>query len=105
MKRAVATRWNSLAEAIKRALYLRKALDRLVSLSKYDKPKKKGGLRRYRLSDDKWVILTQLYDVLKVSTNCYIVMSYITDVLDVLIRPSSMRQLECHSPTFRFSMK
>ena len=66
MKRAVATRWNSLAQAIARALYLRKALDRLVSLTKYDKSQRQGGLRHFRLSEQEWSILTQLYEVLKV---------------------------------------
>ncbi len=66
MKRAVATRWNSLADAIQRALYLRLALDKLLHLTKYDKSKQAGGLRRFRLSDDEWKILTQLYTVLKV---------------------------------------
>lgn len=66
MKRAVATRWNSLADAITRALYLRKALERLLTLTKYDKGKRQGGLRRFRLSDQEWNILTQLRAVLKV---------------------------------------
>lgn len=66
MKRAVATRWNSLAEAIGRALYLRAALDKLLLLTKYDKGKRQGGLRRLRLSDEEWMILTQLHGILKV---------------------------------------
>ena len=37
MVRAVATRWNSLAQAIARALELCLALDNLLSLSKYTK--------------------------------------------------------------------
>ncbi len=105
MKRAVATRWNSLAEAIHRALYLRKALDRLVSLTKYDKPKKNGGLRRYRLSDDEWTILTQLYEVLKVNTLFVLVPFHITNIVNVLARHSSMQHSGCRSQTSRFSTR
>ena len=68
MKRAVATRWNTLADAIERALYLRPGLDKFLQLTKFDKSAKRGGLRRYRLSGEEWTILHQLYDVLKVRT-------------------------------------
>ena len=71
MKRAVPTRWNSLAEAIGRALYLRLAIDELHRLGKYDKPANKGGLRHLRLSGVEWDILTQLNRVLQV--RCYVV--------------------------------
>lgn len=68
MKRAVPTRWNSLAEAIGRAVELRAGIDALVRLGKYDKPAKKGELRQYRLSPREWDILGQLHEVLKVRT-------------------------------------
>ena len=76
MKRAVATRWNSLAEAISRALELRQAIDALVRLGKYDKSIKSGGLRHLRLSENEWQILTQLQDVLKVSHNLILLLKY-----------------------------
>ena len=67
MKRAVPTRWNSLAEAISRALELQKGIDALVRLGKYDKPAKSGGLAHLRLSKQEWQILVQLEDILQVS--------------------------------------
>lgn len=66
MKRAVPTRWNSLAEAIGRALELRGGIDALVRLGKYDKTAKAGGLKHLRLDKREWDILKQLHEVLKV---------------------------------------
>lgn len=65
MVRHVATRWNSLADAIGRAIELRPAIDKLLGLTKYDKPGK-AGLRRYKLSDEEWKILIALYPLLEV---------------------------------------
>ncbi|THH16802.1 hypothetical protein EUX98_g9241 [Antrodiella citrinella] len=64
MIRTVATRWNSMAEAITRALYLRPALEKLLSLPRYDKAGKTG-LKRFRLLAPEWLILEQLEPVLK----------------------------------------
>ncbi|KAJ3549237.1 hypothetical protein NM688_g5201 [Phlebia brevispora] len=64
MLRAVATHWNSLAEAIGRALELRGALDWLLAQAKHDKGGKKG-LRCYKLSNEKWKLLEQLFQLLK----------------------------------------
>ncbi|KAK7689201.1 hypothetical protein QCA50_002610 [Cerrena zonata] len=63
MKRSVETHWNTLAKVIQRALYLCAAIDKVVSLSKYDKNGKKG-LRQYRLLSMEWNILRQLGHVL-----------------------------------------
>lgn len=67
MLRAVATRWNSLAEAIGRALELRQGIEKMLLMSKHDKGGKKG-LRRFRLSSEEWKMLEQLYPLLKVRT-------------------------------------
>ncbi|KAK7680163.1 hypothetical protein QCA50_016672 [Cerrena zonata] len=63
MKRAVAMHWNTHAEVIERALYLHLAIDKLLSLSKYDKCGKKG-LQQYKLEPLEWRILTQLEHIL-----------------------------------------
>ncbi|GJE85026.1 hAT transposon family protein [Phanerochaete sordida] len=63
MVRAIATRWNSLAQAIGRALKLRAPLTRLLSMPKYDKKGKKG-LARFKLSKKEWDLLEQLHAVL-----------------------------------------
>lgn len=62
----VITRWNSTAELIKRALDLRAALDRLILMDEFNKPK---GVRlaRFRLSPTEWKILQELAPVLDVS--------------------------------------
>lgn len=65
MVRSVETRWNSLAEAIQRAVYLRPALKLLLSSSKYSK-KGRNGLERFKHSDDEWTLLDQLGDLLEV---------------------------------------
>ena len=74
MKRAVPTRWNSLAEAISRALELRKAIDALVRLGKYDKPAKSGGLRHFRLNEEEWQILVQLEHILQVQYHSFTIL-------------------------------
>lgn len=58
-------RWNSLVEAITRALTLRPTIECLLNLSKYDKAGQQG-LRRYKLSQDEWLVLVQLHDLLKI---------------------------------------
>lgn len=65
MVRSVQTRWNSLTEAIRRALDLRAALEKLLSLPKYEKGKSK--LTKYKLSSAEWTLLEQLWKVLDVS--------------------------------------
>lgn len=66
MKRSVPTRWNSVAEASGCALDLKKPLGLL-----WDMPKHKhrtAKLRKYKLSDEEWAILKELYTVLEVCT-------------------------------------
>ncbi|KAJ3558298.1 hypothetical protein NM688_g1007 [Phlebia brevispora] len=63
--RAIATLWNSLADAIGRALELCAAIDCLLTLSKYDKAGKKG-LQAFKLSAQEWILLQQLHEILKV---------------------------------------
>ncbi|THH18736.1 hypothetical protein EUX98_g8907 [Antrodiella citrinella] len=64
MIRTVATRWNSTSDAIARALELRLAINKLLALSKYDQPGKKG-LRRFKLFDPEWVILERIHPLLQ----------------------------------------
>lgn len=65
MVRAVDTRWNSLVEAITRALYLKPALERLLAQTKYAK-RGKHGLGDYKLTAKEWKLLAQLEDLLDV---------------------------------------
>ena len=65
MVRAVDTRWNSLVEAIERAIYLEKALNKLLALAKYKKPGH-SDLSSLKLSDREWLLLKQLQPILHV---------------------------------------
>lgn len=65
MVRVVPTRWNSLVEAIQRALFLRPAIERLLSQTKYSK-RGKDGLVRFKLSTKEWKLLEELDDLLTV---------------------------------------
>lgn len=76
MVRSVDTRWNTLASAIKRALYLSAALDKLVGLKKYDKDGK-GGLRKYKLEPKEWDLLRQLWPLLEVRIICCLRLAWI----------------------------
>ena len=61
LKRCTDTRWNSLAECIERALLLRRAITYLLAQARFN------DLRRYKLSDLEWNILSDLNEMLGVS--------------------------------------
>lgn len=65
MVRDVATRWNSTAELIGRAIELRDALKYLVIMKEHNKPRGVR-LQRYQLSSEEWALLTQLHPLLDV---------------------------------------
>ena len=67
MVRAVKTRWNSLVDAIKRAIVLRAALEKFFNLAKYGEGRA-SDLTAYRLTAQEWLLLTQLERVLDVRT-------------------------------------
>ena len=72
MIRDVATRWNSTAELIGRALDLCKALKLLVIMQEYNKPRGVR-LQRYQLCDLEWTLLKQLFSLLDVSIHQIVV--------------------------------
>ncbi|GJF00030.1 hypothetical protein PsYK624_163070 [Phanerochaete sordida] len=63
MVRAIATRWNSLAQAIGRALKLCAPLTRLLTMPKYNTKGKKG-LARFQLGEKEWDLLRELHALL-----------------------------------------
>jgi hypothetical protein len=65
IKRSVATRWNSVAEMLCSALYLRDALDTLCVNEKHNMVKKTA-LRRLKLSKKEWEVVKDLERVLGV---------------------------------------
>ena len=69
MIRSIVTRWNTLAEAIGRALALRPAIEKLVTLAKHQKPASGKSIRRFQLTDDEWTLLEQLHPLLEVRTS------------------------------------
>ncbi|THH18573.1 hypothetical protein EUX98_g8934, partial [Antrodiella citrinella] len=64
MIRSVATRWNSTSESITRALELQLALNKLLSLSKYERGGNKS-LKRFKNTDAEWTVLEELKPLLK----------------------------------------
>lgn len=66
MVRDVATRWNSTAELIGRAIELREALKFLVIMQEHNKPRGVR-LKRFQLSSEEWSLLTELFPLLEVS--------------------------------------
>lgn len=65
IKRSVATRWNSVAEMVASALYLRTPLDKLVEMDRHNSVAKTR-LRKLKISPKEWEILSQLIKVLSV---------------------------------------
>lgn len=70
MVRAVPTRWNSMTCAIKMALYLKLALNKLVELPEYNT--KNTRLRNLKISQDEWGLLAQLCEILLVPQDLFL---------------------------------
>lgn len=66
--RSVATRWNTVAAVIERALELQEVLADLCDMAQFNKPRGVR-LRRFILTEDNWTLLDQLHRLLDVSTN------------------------------------
>jgi hypothetical protein len=67
MVRDVATRWNSTAALLERALQLREALNQLVVSEQHNRPRT-ARLRRFQLSKNEWELLDRLFPLLEVRT-------------------------------------
>lgn len=65
MVRDVATRWNSTAELVERALQLREALSLLVISEQHNRPRS-ARLKRFQLSKNEWELLEKLFPLLEV---------------------------------------
>ena len=65
MIRPVSTRWNSVAEALERAIYLQPALDKLVEAPQHNTLRSMR-LSRFKLKESEWNILQQLQPILMV---------------------------------------
>ena len=74
MKCAIATHWNSLADAIMHALKVCHSLEGLLTLAKYDKLGPQS-LRRCKVTRQEWEILEQLEPLLSVSRYTSLVLS------------------------------
>jgi hypothetical protein len=66
IKRSVATRWNSVAEMVESALYLRVPLDKLVEMDRHNTSTAKTCLCQLKVLGKEWDILSQLTKVLSV---------------------------------------
>ncbi|TDL14850.1 hypothetical protein BD410DRAFT_733533 [Rickenella mellea] len=64
LMRAVPTRWNSVAMALKRALVLQPAIDKLVTMDQHN-TSRGPKLKKYQLSKNEWDILKQLSPLLQ----------------------------------------
>lgn len=65
---SVATRWNTVAAVIERALELQEVLGDLCDMAQFNKPRGVR-LRRFILTDDDWMLLDQLHRLLNVSVH------------------------------------
>jgi hypothetical protein len=65
MVRDVATRWNSTAELVGRALELRKAINLLVISEQHNKSRS-ARLKRFQLTNREWDLLEKLFPLLEV---------------------------------------
>lgn len=63
---SVPTRWNSVAETLRRSLYLRLALEKLIVLERHNTDKS-ARLKRFKLRKEEWELLTQLEPILSVN--------------------------------------
>ena len=65
MVRDVATRWNSTAELLERALQLREALNLLVISEQHNRPRS-ARLKCFQLTKHEWELLEKLFPLLEV---------------------------------------
>ena len=61
----IATRWNSTAELLERALQLCEALHLLVISEQHNRPRS-ARLKRFQLSKNEWELLEKLFPLLEV---------------------------------------
>lgn len=66
MIRAVATRWNTMAELIGQALKLREPLSLLVGLDQHNRGACRVRLQRFKLTKQEWELLAQLHPLLDI---------------------------------------
>ncbi|TDL13115.1 hypothetical protein BD410DRAFT_735692 [Rickenella mellea] len=64
LMRAVPTRWNSVAVALERAIYLQPALDKLTVMDQFN-TSRGTKLKKYKLSKEEWEVLKQLNPILQ----------------------------------------
>jgi hypothetical protein len=71
MVRDVATRWNSTAELLERALQLREAINLLVIAEHHNRPQS-ACLKRFQLTKPEWELLDRLFPLLEVGITGFI---------------------------------
>ena len=96
----VATRWNSTAELVDRALLLRKALNLLVDFEQHNKLRS-ARLKRCQLTRQEWELLEKLFPMLEVIILCSNVAIYTVLTLSGLRFFSSLRS-KCHKARHLF---
>lgn len=64
--RSVPTRWNLVAETLRRSLYLCSALEKLVMIERHNTAKSVQ-LKRFKLKKEEWELLIQLEPILSVN--------------------------------------
>ena len=69
--RSVSTQWNTVAETLRRSLYLRPALEKLIAIERHNTAKSVW-LKRFKLKKDEWDLLTQLEPILLVRSSVLI---------------------------------
>ena len=68
---SVPTRWNSVVETLRRSLYLRAALEKLIAIERHNTAKS-ARLKHFKLKKEEWELLTQLEPILSVNFFCLI---------------------------------
>ena len=100
--RCVPTRWNSVTMMLKRAVYLRKALDKLVVQPRHN-TSRSAQLERFKLSNAEWDVLLQLLPILEVRRSILGCPFRFAD--RPLSSRSSRRPSGCPSRAVHYSMK
>jgi hypothetical protein len=103
MVRDVATRWNSTAELIERAILLREALNLLVNFEQHNKPRS-ARLKRFQLTKQEWELLEKLFPMLEVIILCSNFAIYSVLIL-LCLRFFSSLQSKCRKARHLFCTK
>jgi hypothetical protein len=96
MVRDVATRWNSTAKLLERALQLHEALNLLVISEQHNQPRS-AHLKRIQLSKNEWELLEKLFPLLEARNGIFLD-AHLSDVCSQIFLIATKQMSQSKTP-------